>query len=512
MRTILLILLLIPAAAAAQPNPATPAGPTGDIRRLTVNEAVETALENNLGVRVARLDPEIQDAGVAQARAAWVPTFTSIMQGGGTDTPNNSFLSGALGPKTTDRRVSTNVGVGQALPWGGTYRVGWDSVRSTTTNIFSNFSPQFRSSLAFSISQPLLRGFSIDEPRQQLLLSVNNREIADVTLRQTVATIARAVRLAYWDLVYARASLQVQVQSLELARQSLQNTRARVEIGTTAPIDVVEAEAEVATREEAVIVAEALIGTAEDALRTLVYDPTMPGFWTLRIEPVTSPTIDTQPVDGDTAVRRALASRTDLQQTHKNLESADINLRYLRNQTLPEINANLDYSLSGLGGTEFLRGAGFPGPIVGETRRGFVDVLGDVFANDFPSWTASLTVSYPIGAAPQELNLARTRLQYSQLQTDLRSQELRVATEVREATRQVTTNQRRIETTRASRMLAERRLEAEERKFAAGTSTSFLVFQAQRDLAVAQNNELRALVDYSRSVVDFETVQEAPLR
>ena len=511
MRTIFLMLLVIPAAAAAQPDP-LPAGQTGDIRRLTLNDAVETALENNLGLRVTRLDTEIQDAGVAEARAAWVPTFTSVMQGGGSETPNNSFLSGALGPKTTDRRVSTNVGVGQALPWGGTYSVGWDSVRSTTTNIFSNFSPQIRSSLALSVSQPLLRGFSIDAPRQQLLLSEKNREMADVTLRQAAAMTGRAVRLAYWDLVYARASLQVQVQSLELARQSLQNTRARIEIGTSAPVDAVEAEAEVATREEAVIVAEGQIATAEDALRTLVYDPSMAGFWTLRIEPVSLPAVDTQPVDGDAAVRRALANRTDLQQTHKSLESADISLRYLRNQTLPDVTASLDYSLTGLGGTQFERAAGFPGPIIGQTQRGFVDVLRDVFANDFPSWTASLTVSYPIGAAPVELNLARTRLEYAQLQAELRNRELQVTSEVRETARQVATNQRRIDTTRASRILAERRLEAEERKFSAGTSTSFLVFQAQRDLAVARNNELRALVDYSRSVVDFETVQEAPLQ
>lgn len=511
MRTIFLILLCIPAAAAAQPG-STRAEQNGDVRRLTMNEAVESALQNNLGVRVARLEPDVQDARVAEARAAWVPTFTSVVQGGGTDTPNNSFLSGALGPKTSDRRVSTNVGVGQTLPWGGTYSVGWDSVRSTTTNFFSNFSPQLRSSLALSVNQPLLRGFGIDTPRQQLLLSEKNREIADVTLRQAIATTSRAVRLAYWDLVFAIAALQVQRQSLDLARQSLQNTRARIEIGTTAPIDVVEAEAEVATREEAAIVAEAQIATTEDALRTLVYDPSMPGFWTLHIEPVTSPVLDARSVDSDAAVRRALASRTDLQQTHKNLETTDVNLRYLRNQTLPEVTASIDYSVTGLGGTQFERGAGFPGPIIGQTQRGFVDVLRDVFANDFPSWTASLTVSYPIGAAPQEMNLARTRLQYSQLRTDLRNQELRVVAEVRDAARQVATNQRRLETTQASRMLAERRLEAEEKKFSAGTSTSFFVFQAQRDLAVARNNELRALVDYSRSVVDFETVQEAPLR
>jgi outer membrane protein TolC len=218
------------------------------------------------------------------------------------------------------------------------------------------------------------------------------------------------------------------------------------------------------------------------------------------------------PVDVDLAVRTALASRTDLQRTQKDLATTDINLRYFRNQTLPDITATVDYGLTGLGGTEFLRGAGFPGPVIGHTDRGFGAVLGDLFGNDFPSWTASLTISYPIGPSPQEAELARTRLQYSQSQTALRNQQLQVTTEVREAARQVLTNQRRVETTRVSRQLAERRLEAEERKFTAGTSTSFFVFQAQRDLAEAQNNELRATLDYTRSTVDFETVQEAPLR
>jgi outer membrane protein len=121
-------------------------------------------------------------------------------------------------------------------------------------------------------------------------------------------------------------------------------------------------------------------------------------------------------------------------------------------------------------------------------------------------------VSYPIGPTPQDAELARTRLEYSQTQMQLRNQELLVATEVRDVTRQVVTNQKRIDTTRAARQLMERRLDAEQRKFDAGTSTSFFVFQAQRDLAQARTDELRALLDYNRSIVDYETIQEAPLR
>jgi outer membrane protein TolC len=484
---------------------------TTETRRLTIEDAVRLALENNLGIRVARIDPQIEDLGVAQARAAWFPTLTTTLQSASTDSPSNSFLSGA-DTKISDARFNTNVGLQQTLPWGGRYNVGWDSSRSTTTNLFSNFSPQVRSSLALTYVQPLLRGFSIDASRQQLLLSRKNREIADVTLRQAIAETSRTVRHAYWDLAFAIAALGVQRQSLELARESLRNTRARIEIGTTPPIDEVEAQAEVALREEAVILGEGLVGTTEDALRALVFDPSSPDFWTLRIEPAEPPPFAVITIDIDAATRAALGRRSDIEQSRRNLEAEEVNLRFLRNQTLPDVTASFDYGLTGLGGTQFLRGSGFPGPIIGQTERGFATVLGDLFSNDFPSWTASLNISYPLGQTPEAAGAARARLQYMQQQTALRHAELQVVTQVREAGRQVLTNQRRVDTTVASRQLAERRLEAEERKLTAGTTTSFFVFQAQRDLAQARNNEVRAVLDYQRALVDFETVQEAPLR
>jgi outer membrane protein len=159
-----------------------------------------------------------------------------------------------------------------------------------------------------------------------------------------------------------------------------------------------------------------------------------------------------------------------------------------------------------------VRGAGFPGPVIGQSERSFASVLQDLFANDFPTWTASVSVSYPLGTTPQEAGLARARLQYTQSQTRLRSQQLQVVAEVRQTVRQLATNLQRMETTRVSREAAERRLQAEERKLTAGTSTSFFVFQAQRDLAQARTTELLAILDYNRSLIDFETVQETQLR
>ncbi len=506
---------LATAPAGAQSVGATQVTEAPQVRRLTVEEAVRLALENNLGIKIARFDPQVQDLAVAQAQTGWVPTFTNTFQRNSQDSPNNNFLAGAQGNKTSNDTYSNSASVQQTLKWGGTYSVGWDSSRLTTNNAFTTFSPQLRSALSLSYRQPLVRGFNIDALRQQVEVSLKNRDISSLQLQQTLATTLRAVRNAYWNLAYATASLQVSRQSLDLARESLRNTRARVEIGTQPPIDVVEAEAEVATREEAVILAEAQISTAEDTLRALVFDPAMPDFWTIHIEATDQPPFEPAPVDVDKAVQTALGKRTDLQQSRKSLEVNDVNIRFLRDQTKIDVTAGIDYGLSGLGGTQLQRGVGPFGPgtgaVIGQTRRGVGSVLGDIFTNDFPNWTASVVVNYPLGTSQVEANLARARLQNTQAEAQIRNQELQVATQVREAGRQVQTNQKRVETTRASRSLAERRLEAEQRKFAAGTSTTFVVFQVQRDLAQARNNELKAILDYNQSLVDLETVQEVPL-
>ena len=506
----------------AQATPGAPAQAAGpeaaapQTRRLTIEEAVKLALENNLGIQIARYDPQRDDYSIAQAKAAWVPSFQNTFQKDSQASPNNSFLAGGIGGKTTNASVSNSTGVNQLLPkGGGNYSVSWDASRLSTNSTFTTFSPQLRSGLSFSVQQPLMRNFDIDSMRQQVMVSLKNREISDVALRQTIATTMRTVRNAYWNLAYATASLGVQRQSLELAQESLRNTRSRVEIGTTPPIDIVEAESEVATREEAVIVAEAQIKTSEDNLRALIFDPASPGFWTMTIEAIDLPSFQAITIDPDVAVRSALERRTDLQRTVKSIEIDDVQIKFLKNQTKPDVSASFDYGLSGLGGLQLVRDVGPFGPgsgaVVGENGRSFAATVGDLFANRYPAWTAALNVTYPLGTSPAEAELARTRIEYSQAQTQLKSQRLQVSTQVREAARQVQTNQKRVETTRAARSFAERRLEAEQRKFQAGTSTSFIVFQAQRDLAQSRNNELRAILDYAQSVVDLETVQEVPL-
>ena len=501
-------------AQAPQPRPSDVAP---QVRMLTEDEAVKLALENNLGIRITRFEPQVEDLSIVQAEAGWTPTFRSSFSSNSSETPNRSVFTGASGSTLSTDRLQTSFGIAQTLPrFGSNYDVGWNNSRFSNNQNLATFPQELETNLQARFTQPLLRNFSIDNIRQQLEVSLKNREIADLDLRQTTESTIRTVRNSYWNLAYQIAFLDVQRQSLELARESLRNTRTRIEIGTTPPIEEVSAEAEVAAREESVIVAEAQIATAEDNLRALVLDPTAPDFWTVRLVPGGLPaSITPLAVNVDIAVQNALQRRTDLEVSRTSIEANEVNIKYLRNQTLPDVTAQFDYRAVGLGGTRNQYGTGPLGPGTGalesQTEIGYTSALSTLFQSAYPTWTASVNFSYPLGRSQTEASLARERLRLTQTQTRLRQQQLNIATQVRQAARQLQTNQQRVQTSRASRELAERRLDAEQRKFEAGTSTSFQVFQFQRDLSQSRNNELRAILDYNQSKVDFETVQEVPL-
>jgi outer membrane protein TolC len=504
----------------AQTTPAAAGATQGPIRRLSIDEAVATALEQNLDLQVQRINPQLQDLATAGFRAAYTPNFVSTVSTGDQTRQSTSFFTGgglAAGAGVTSGTSLFNFGVNSLSNWyGASYDVRWNNNRLTTNNPLESFNPQLNSTITATYQQPLLRNFRIDGARQQLLVSQKNKEITDVQFEQSIAVTVRNVRNAYYDLMGAIASLNVQRQSLDLARQSLKDNRARVEIGTMAPLDIVQAEAEVATREEAVIIAEAAIERQMDTVRALVFNPSSPDFWTARIEPTDTVTFVPTTVDVEAAVKNALTERTDVQAARKNLDINDVNIRFFRNQSLPDVTATVNYNARGIGGLNVTRArdpiTNLPsGDVLTTDARNFFTTVGTAFAGDFPGWSLQFDIAYPIGRSSQEAQLARARLQQTQQQRQLSSLELQVATQVREAARNVQTNAKRVDATRASLALAEKRLEAEEKRFQAGLTSSFFVLQAQRDLNLARNSALLALVEYSKSVVNYTAVQQAPL-
>jgi outer membrane protein TolC len=505
--------LLSAASAFGQPGqPAqAPAGAqAGTVSRISIDDAVRLALEQNLSLQVQRLDPQIQDLNIDGIKTAWTPVVSGTVTNASSTSPVSSFFAGATNALTNDR-FGAMVQADQLLPWGANYNVTWNNLRTKSNSVFDSPNPALGSMLSGSYTQPLLRNFKVDSTRQQLLISKKNREMTDVQLRQTVVTTVRAVKNSYWDLAYAFENLKVQQQSLEIARESLKNNKSRVAIGTMAPIDIIEAEAEVARNEESVIIAEARISRAEDVLRQLIYDPKNLGFWETTFELTDLPVYRAQEVDLEAAVKRALENRTDLINMRKSLEANDINIRYFRNQILPDLNVRAGYGLTGQGGTQYTFSDTFPPVPISVVDNGWGSVYSQMLGNDFHNWSLAVTVGYPVGRSSAEAALARAKISYTQEALQLRTLEMIVATQVRDVARTLTTNRKRVDATRVSRDLAQRKLGAEQKRFQAGLSTNFFVVQAQRDLASAKNAELQSILDYSRSLVDFETVQEAPV-
>jgi len=335
-----------------------------------------------------------------------------------------------------------------------------------------------------------------------------------VQLHATIVQTTGSVKNAYWELVFQIDNLAVQRESLELAQQLLKENERRVQIGTMAPIDIIEAQSEVARNEESVIVGAAAIKQAEDRLRALVFDPATPDFWNIGIEPVDTGRFKAASVDVETAVRNALDKRTDLRVARNSLAQNDVALRYFRNQVLPDVSAVASFSSSSIGGIPVPTSANplnsIEQAIPLQLQRSFGSVLSDVFTSSYPTWTVGLSIAYPLGTSTQQANLTRAKLQYVQAQTQLKNLELQVALQVRDAVRSVQTNEKRVESARMARELAEKRLDAEQKKFAAGIETTFFVFQAQRDLAQARTTEVLAISDCNKSLVNLEAVQEVP--
>ena len=492
-----------------QTRPTVPITAPGANIELTLDDATARALERNLDLAVERLNPMIQDTNLERIHAAYRPTVTSQIGHLARVQPPTSQLNGGT---IVENDTSTyNTGLTQALKWtGGDLAVSFNNNKQVSSATFSNFNPAFNSNFAATLTQPLLRDFRIDGTRLQLKVTVINREISDIQLRGTLATTVANVRNAYWELVFSIQAVDVAKGSLDLADKLVQDNKARVEVGTMAPLDVVQSEAEAATRRQALAQADATMRTAELALKRLIVSGTDDPVWRATITPVDRPEFRSEPLDVETAVRKALSSRTDLEQARKTLDSNDITMKFLHNQTLPAVDALANYGAAGLGGTQYIRGGLGSTQVLNTIPGGYGDAWRTLTGRDYPTWNFQVNFSYPLGGSAADAVYARSRVQRNQTAAQLKALELQVATDVTNAALQAESSLKSYEAATVARSLAETRLSAEQSRFEVGLSTNFFVVQAQRDLATAQNSELRALLNYRKAIVDFGRVQEAP--
>ena len=488
----------------------------GPTLALTLDDAVKFALERNLDIVVQRLNPQLQDIAIASALAFYNPSLTSSFnRSAAVGVPSSQLQLSSGGRGIHQDQLNYNGGIAQNFRWGGgTLAATLNNGKSESDSNNALFNPRFDSNWSALFTQPLLRGFRIDAQRRQIQITRINRDVSEVQVRAAVTNTVSNVRNAYWDYVYTTQAVEVAGQSLDLASKLVQDNQTRVEIGTMAPIDVVQAQAEQATRRQALVNAENNRRTAELALKRLIVSGTEDPTWMATLDPIERPEFRPEPVDLEGAIRRALSERTDIAISKKNVESNSTTLRYLRDQTLPDVDAQVTYGLQGIGGVQQIRSnSGVLGSqITTVVPGGVFDSFRTLFDRSYPRWTVGLNIAYPLGTSTQQAAVARARVQLNQVEAQIKLIELQVATEVTNAAIQLRNAAEAVQAAQVAQELSQRRLEAEQSKFEVGMSTNYFVVQAQRDMNEARNSELRAVLNYRKALVEFERLQQTTLQ
>lgn len=490
---------------------------------LALRDAVAQAVQNNLDIAVARLDPQLAQQDVVAADAAFDPTFdTSASFQKSKDEPSSVFAA------TSTDTISAQAGYNDPLRFGGTWGATFDyrdskSDYPSAARQFGLFDRPISASVTLNYSQSLLRNFGLEINRTAIDQAINAQKISEEELRIRVLDTVQAVETGYWNLVGARRQLEVANASLDLAKDFLRQTKIKVDVGTLPPIEITTADAEVASREEGVIVSENAVRNAEDQLRALLRVPKDSLDWNRPIEPTDQPGFSPIPVNLEDAIRTALERRGEIAQAELSVRNAELNERYRTNQVRPDLRVQASYTMTGNNfdyspqsdsstTTPLVPCPDDPtqvcfGTPITITSTDLVRVpqsrgkaFSEIPSRDNDNWFVGGTFVLPIGnrAAKAEQARARVAVEQANLRVEAVRQAVRV--EVRDAVRSLDTAARRVATTRANVVLQRKKLEAEQKRYENGLSTAFQVLTFQTDLRDAESREITAIVDYNRAV------------
>ena len=482
-----------------------PSDPARVMVTMTLDQAIARALETNLDIQTARLSPRMQAFSLDAARAAFTPTLNGTYGYNNSTNQSTSQLDG--GARTTTERHSFNTSIQQAVPWyGGRMGLGFNNSRTSTDNAFSTLNPSYRSTLNLDYTQPLLAGLRTDNQRTALQTQQIQGSITEIQLIGRIDNITEQVRQAYWGLRAAIEQIEIQRRSLAQSQQLLADNQVRVRLGTMAQIQVIQAEAQVAGAEQALLNAQIQWRNQELAFKSLLISGADDPLLYQTVNPADVPTFLDQAVDIEAALEIALRERTDIREARQDRQIAELDFEVTENNRLPELNLTASYALAGVGGTEYSR-SGLGGAPVLVSQGGYVDGINQITGFDTPTWNLGLSFSYPIGMRSAKANLARARLQMEQQDLAIRAQELAIVTEVTSAGLSVTDTRLQLAAATRSRELSEQSAAAEVTRFNAGAATNFEVVAAQDELTSARLSELRATINHINAIAEFERVQ-----
>lgn len=524
---------------------------------LSLEDAVELALQNNLDIVVQRYNPWIADTDILRTMGGGTgrglsgtgtastlgniptlnfdPTISTTIAFDDRKLPVNNPLTSGSGTGTstlsslTTHTSTFNTQYSQGFHTGTGFFAAWDNTRSSSSSAFNLFNPSVQSSLFVGFSQQLLNGFGLLPNTRNIRIARNNRRIADWQFTQQAITSITNTITAYWELVFARENVKVQQQATAVADKLYNDNKKQLEIGTMAPLDVTRAESELATDRQNLIVAQTAELQQQQVLKNLISkDPLAPSFVNVEIIPSDLPTTPatTEGANFEDAVREALTKRPELQEQAISMQNGKIDIAATRNALLPTAQLIAQYGSIGLAGNQPVLGAGVAGlgtqlvdsngnlvnvfiptvtqPVTGISRDGLGGATSQIFHNNFPDYNIQLNVTVPIRNRQAQADNQRAILTQRQLEAQMQSLKNAALLDVRNTYIALVQNRARVEAAAKARELQQQTFDAEQKKYQLGASTVYLVIQTQRDLITAQGNELRALADLVESKANHD--------
>jgi outer membrane protein TolC len=461
-------------------------------RRETISlaDAAIRALQHNLDINISRQTKESRQSDITVEQAKFDPTLSVNGQYNRTVNPLNRPVFGGTTPNlgritTFDQRTeSVTLDATTNLLTGGNVDLNYSPTRTNVNqNVASGFlfNPSYTGGLALTLTQPLLRNAGIDVTKTFIRVAQNNAVVEEHVFRDRVLTVLATVEQTYWEVVFANENLNVAEAALKAAQELLASNRAKAKAGIMSIVDVLQAEAAVASRVEQILVADKAIRDQEDQLRRLLNPAEEDLRQDLRLTPLDQPVVTLEPISMQEAIDTAIEQRPEIVQAKKNMETSDLNTKFAKNQILPTLSFQGTMGMAGLG-------------------KDYSNSLNNNVSGDFYNYGAGLVLSYPLGNRSAWSTYNKRQLEEKNAEVSLVSVRQQIIVGVREAVRRVQTDFKRIETTRSARIMAEKQLQAEQERLKVGLSTTRFVLDFQRDLATAQGKELRATVDYNKSL------------
>ncbi len=504
---------------------------------LTLNDAVRLALENNNDIGIARIDVQLAEFDLTAAQGVYDPIINSSNYFERSATPTSSVITGGPGGRVTETDLTGQFGVNGFSPFaGGLYSLNYTSSRLTSDARIVQFNPQFPSVLTATYQQPLLRGFRFDNRRRTIEVAKKNLSLTDAQFRGRTIEIIAQVESAYWDLAFALRNLQVQIDAVRQARTQVESNQRQVRQGTLAPIDIVAADTQVTNFEQSVYTAQEQVTRSENFLKTLLLGSRTAPFWSRPLVPITPVDLEPPRTSLEDAVAAARANRPELAQLDTSADINRINQRFFRDQRRPQIDLVGSFTPSGLAGTPRLAGtnpfgndddqllrdrvnelsqrAGLPAlietptanPINEQLIGGYGRSVTNLFGLNYPTARVGVVVSLPFRNRTAEANYGRSLAEARRIESQRAQQEQTIEAEVRNTLQTLRSVESRLASAAASRSSAEQQYASEQRRFAAGTSTVFLVLQRQQELVAARANELLAQTTLNKSIAEFQRV------